>query len=89
MNGGTEKEFFAIPENLKKLNGVEAGGLMMSSKVTLSKDDRSAAIDAAARNIEQKQIHSEDLKNMLKGLNVSDKEILARIVSRQINEVLG
>ena len=89
MINGTEKEFFEIPNNIKKIDGIEVGDLMMSNSQTLSKDDRSAVINAAAVDVEQKQMFSDDLINLLKKFNITHKEVISRILSRQIKEVLS
>lgn len=73
---------------LKKLDGQIVGEIMMSSEQTLFTDDRSAVIDAAAMNIEQKKESSDDLKKLLNELSVTDEEIIQRMVIRHVNEVL-
>ncbi len=85
----TEKEFFAIPENLKKLEGIEIGKYPISSEQILSKDDRGAVLNAAAECVEQKTPFSPDLEKLMKEFKVIQEEIVLKVVDRQIRRVLA
>ncbi len=78
-----------IPKKIKRLDGVILGEVNMPSNTTLSKDDRSAVIDAVAANMEQKQELSSDLKDLAVKFGVTEEEIIDRMFIRLLNAVLG
>ena len=78
-----------IPDNIRKLDGLVPGERLMKSGQNLSENDRKAVIDAAAMNIEQKLSFSDSLEQLLIEFNVDEQEIVKRVISRQIKNMLG
>ncbi len=84
MADGTEKEFFAIPENLNKLEGIKIGEYPISSEQILAKDDKGAVLNAAAECVEQKTPFLPDLEKLMKEFKVTQEQIVLKVVERQL-----